>query len=81
MADDEEIVVHIEDDTGASSGGDKPRNPDGTFAKAAPDDPAEDLAAQLEEQRQSQVLQARRAAARGRPGADAAATRRVLVTS
>ena len=50
---DEEIVVHIEDDTGANAGGDKPRNADGTFAKAAPDDPAEDLAAQLEEQRQA----------------------------
>ena len=53
MADDEEIVVHIEDDTAAPPGGDKPRNADGTFAKAAPDDPAEDLAAQLEEQRQA----------------------------
>ena len=71
MTDNDEIVVHIEDDTGASAGGDKPRNADGTFAKAAQDDPAEDLAAQLEEQRQATERERGEAAAARQREADA----------
>ena len=71
MNDDDEIVVHIEDDTGANAGGDKPRNADGTFAKAAQDDPAEDLAAQLEEQRQATERERGEAAAARQREADA----------
>ena len=78
MADDDEIQVQIEDDTHTADGAtDTPRNPDGTF-KAAEVDPADDLAAQFEEQRKEsdrlrrEATEARQEAARARQEAQSA---------